>query len=59
MIFTIRFESNPKITVWKGSQKFIFLKMYVLKKAFVDEFRSSIRRYFPKHWCNNLLLSGP
>ena len=42
--------SNPKATVWKGSEKFMYLNIYDLKEASADELYSSIRRYFLKHW---------
>ena len=56
MILTTRYESNPKATARKGSEKIISLKIYVLKEATVDAMKkhlkkplSSICRYFPKH----------
>ena len=51
MILTIRFENNPKVTFWnvlKGSEKFMSINNYVLKKASVAKLYSDIRRYFAK-----------
>ena len=37
MILTARYASNPKPTVWNGSEKLIYVKIDVLKKASVPK----------------------
>ena len=35
MILTTKYESNPKAIVWDGSEKFMPVKIHVLKKTSV------------------------
>ena len=42
MIFTIRYESNPKANVWNGSKKFKSVKIHVFKKASVAKLFSGM-----------------
>ena len=48
VILTTRYKSNPKSTVWNGSEKLMSVKIYVHKKASVAKIYSGIRKYFVK-----------
>ena len=48
MILTTKYESNPNVTVWNGSENFIFVKIYGLKEASVAKLYSGIRKYFAR-----------
>ena len=65
IILTTRYESNLKVTVWNGSEKFMSVKIHVLKKASVPPWKfpwfpkiySGIRRYSLKQIIAILFLS--
>ena len=48
IILTTSYKSNPKETVWNVSEKFISVKIDILKKVPAAKFHSAIRRYFTK-----------
>ena len=45
---TLKHGFMPKATVWNDSEKFMFVKIHVLKKAYVAKLYSGFRRYFAK-----------
>ena len=47
MILTASYESNPKAIVWNGSEKFMSVKVHILKKTSVAKLFKHIEN---KNW---------
>lgn len=48
VILTTRYKSNPKSTVWSGSEKLMSVKIHAHKKVSIAKIYSGIRKYFVK-----------
>ena len=58
MILTTRYESILKVTIWNGADKFMSVKIHVLKKVSASKLDSGIHKYSAKQNIAILPLSA-